>query len=126
MKFIINQSFGASDYLFDNAKALRKRSTTAEHLFWKIVRNRQIMGFKFRRQHPLKYFIADFYCHEAMLVIELDGSIHQLEHVKQNDNSREVIISELGIKVLRFTNDDIFTDLDTVINKIENHLLNFR
>ena len=84
MKLIINQSYCALPYIFDNAKVLRQRSTKAEQHLWKMIRNSQLMGFKFRRQHPLKYFIADFYCHEALLVIELDGSIHELENIKQN------------------------------------------
>ena len=126
MKPIINQSYAAASYLFDNTKALRKRSTTAELLFWKMIRNRQIMGFKFRRLHPLKYFIADFYCHEAMLVIELDGSIHELENIKQYDQRREAIINELGITVLRFTNEEIFSEADFIVEKIKAHLMNYK
>lgn len=125
MKNTINQSYGASQYLFDNAKALRKKSTTSEQLFWQIVRNRKIMDLKFRRQHPLKYFIADFYCHEVLLVIELDGGIHELETIIQNDQRREAIIRELGITVLRFTNDEIFSEVYNVIDKIEKHVVNF-
>ena len=84
------------------------------------------MGFKFRRQHPLKYFIADFYCHEAKLVVELDGNIHELENIKEYDQHREVIISELGITILRFTNDEIFSEVQNVINKMEIYLTNFK
>jgi cyclase len=123
MKPIINQSYAAASYLFDNAKALRKRSTKAEQHLWQMIRNRQLMGFKFRRQHPLKYFIADFYCHEALLVIELDGSIHELENIKQYDQQREAIITELGITVMRFSNDAVFLEADKLIEKIEAHLM---
>lgn len=126
MKPIINQSYAATSYLFDNAKALRKRSTKAEKHFWQMIRNRQLMGFKFRRQHPLKYFIADFYCHEALLVIELDGNIHDLENIKGYDKQREAIITELGITVLRFRNEEIFIQSDFVIEKIERHLNNYK
>jgi cyclase len=125
MKPIINQSYCALPYIFDNAKALRQRSTTAEQHLWKMIRNRQLMDFKFRRQHPLKYFIADFYCHEALLIIELDGSIHEIENIKQNDRQREVIITELGITVMRFNNDAVFLEADKVIEKIETHLINY-
>ncbi|HRF99616.1 MAG TPA: endonuclease domain-containing protein [Bacteroidia bacterium] len=126
MKRIINQSYGASDYLFDNAKKLRKRSTTAEHIFWQIVRSRKILGFKFRRQHPIKYFIADFYCHEASLVIELDGTIHELGNIKRYDMEREAILNGLGISVLRFTNEEVFSDIDNVILKLEKYLSSFK
>lgn len=123
MKPIINQSYCALPYIFDNAKALRQRSTKAEQYLWQMIRNRQLMGFKFRRQHPLKYFIADFYCHEALLVIELDGSIHELENIKSYDQQRETIINELGITVMRFSNDAVFLEADKVIEKIEAHLM---
>ncbi len=123
MKLIINQSYCALPYIFDNAKVLRQRSTKAEQHLWKMIRNSQLMGFKFRRQHPLKYFIADFYCHEALLVIELDGSIHELENIKQYDQQREAIITELGITVMRFSNDAVFLEADKLIEKIEAHLM---
>ena len=117
--------YGASKRIFDNANALRKKSTAAEDLLWQLIRNRHIMGYKFRRQHPLKHYIADFYCHEALLVIELDGSIHELEHIKQYDEHRETLINELGITVLRFTNEAIFSEADKVIKSIESHFLLF-
>jgi cyclase len=126
MNKIINQSYGASKYLFDNAKLLRKKGTSAEQFLWTIIRNRKILGFKFRRQHPIKYFIADFYCHEAFLVIELDGNIHELENIKTYDQKREEIINSLGITVLRFTNDEVFSDVDNLINKVEKYLINFK
>ena len=89
-----------------------------------MIRNRKVGGFKFRRQHPLKYFIADFYCHEALLVIEADGTIHDLETIQQYDKHREEVITELGITVLRFTNDSIFSEPDVVIASIETFLKN--
>jgi very-short-patch-repair endonuclease len=69
-------NLGAKNKDFVNAKVLRKTMTDAEILLWKALRNRRLNGFKFRRQHPIKGFIADFYCHEARLVIEVDGEIH--------------------------------------------------
>ncbi len=72
------------------AKGLRKRQTSAEELFWKIVRNRNMLNLKIRRQHPIGPFIVDFYCHELLLVIEIDGSIHDLEEVKEKYIKREV------------------------------------
>lgn len=68
---------GAMARTFENARLLRKVSTEAEDLLWQELRNRKLMGLKFRRQHPLKNFVADFYCAEKNLVIEVDGNVHQ-------------------------------------------------
>jgi len=91
-----------------NAITLRKPLTPAEERFWKMARNRNLLGLKFRRQHPIGPFIADFYCHELKLVVEIDGDVHDLEDVKQYDEQRENYIKELGLKVLRFQNGDVF------------------
>ncbi len=114
--------YDATKKIFDNAKSLRRKSTAAEDLLWQMLRNRKVGGFKFRRQHPLNYFIADFYCHEALLVVELDGNIHDLEIVKQYDKQREEEIIELGIQVLRFTNEEVFSEPDKVVKTIETHI----
>jgi len=111
--------YGASEKTEARAKHLRRKSTDAEKLCWKIIRNRKVMDLKFRRQHPLQHFIADFYCHEAKLVIELDGDIHELDNVRQYDERRQKAIEELGLTVLRFTNEQIFSDPDIVLKKIE-------
>jgi len=114
--------YSADLSIFDKAKLLRKDSTPAEKHFWKIIRNRNILGLKFRRQHPLLYYVADFYCHEALLVIELDGDIHNLEEIKKRDEKREKAITELGITVLRFSNNEIFLEIEKVLEKVEAHL----
>jgi len=114
--------YGATERTFDNARTLRKKSTPAEKYMWKILRNRYFNGVKFRRQHPIGPFIADFYCHEARLVIELDGSIHLLENIKEYDKYREQKILDLGLNILRFTNEEVFSETDLVLNKIENFL----
>lgn len=126
MKSKFPHYYQASQRIFDNAKLLRKETTPAEKLFWKIIRNRKILGFKFRRQHPLRYYVADFYCHEALLVIELDGSIHNLEEIKRNDEEREKAITELGITVLRFTNDELFLEIEKTLERVESHLQKFK
>lgn len=92
------------------AKELRQRQTSAEELFWKMVRNRSMLNLKIRRQHPIGKYIADFYCHELLLVIEIDGSIHDLEEVKQKDIKREAFLKAEGLRVMRFTNDDVFSN----------------
>jgi very-short-patch-repair endonuclease len=72
------------------------------------VRNRKVLDLKIRRQHPVGPYVADFYCHELKLVIEIDGEIHDLEEVKQRDERREKHLRDLGVKILRFRNDDVF------------------
>jgi very-short-patch-repair endonuclease len=104
------------------ARQLRKNETSAEWLFWQMIRNRKVKGFKFRRQHPLNKYITDFYCHEAKLVIELDGDIHLLEEIKAYDEVRENEIKELGLTVMRFNNEEIFAEAHKVIEKIEVYL----
>lgn len=79
-------------------------------------------GVKFRRQHPLGKYIADFYCHKLKLVIELDGNIHQLPEVIQNDLEKQDFLESEGLKVLRFTNDEIFGQLDKVLEQINKHI----
>lgn len=79
--------YGASNIIFKNAKALRKRQTDAERLLWQQI-NEKKLGVKFRRQHPISFYIVDFYCHEVKLIIELDGGIHDLKEHIENDFKR--------------------------------------
>ena len=78
--------YGAPSEIFMLAKELRKNSTKAEQELWKYLKNKQINGFYFRRQHPIHRFIADFFCYKAKLVIELDGRVHEEITVKESDN----------------------------------------
>ena len=106
------------------ARNLRKNNTNAEKIFWQIVRNRRIKNRKFYRQYPInfecdeqkRFFIADFYCHECKLVVEIDGNIHEKQ--KDYDKFRSFIINQLGIKVIRFKNEEIENSLDDVIAKL--------
>jgi very-short-patch-repair endonuclease len=118
MKTNLPYHFNAPDKLFDLAKELRHSQTPAEEFLWKFIRNRKVAGMKFRRQHPLGKYIADFYCYEAKLVIELDGWIHEKADIKDYDKERQEAIEEFGLKVLRFTNEDVFEDLEKIINEI--------
>ncbi len=106
---------------------IRKKSgnsgVPAEQELWNYIRKDQLNGFRFRRQHPIAQFILDFYCHDSKLAIELDGSVHDSEGQKQYDQERDKIIRELGIEVLRFKNDEVFMNLNSVLNKIRKHLL---
>jgi len=81
--------------------------TGAEKILWKELKNRNLNGLKFRRQHPIHFYIADFYCHEKRLVIEVDGEIHKRRAVKEHDENRSAELDRLGINVIRFTNDQV-------------------
>ncbi len=111
--------YEAPPEIFKLARELRKNATKAEKELWKHLRNRQINGLHFRRQHPIHRFIADFFCYKCKLVIELDGKIHDEIAVKERDIEREKIIKEFGIKVIRFSNEDVFNEIDKVLYQIQ-------
>ncbi len=113
--------YGANPILFEFAKQLRKYETSAEKLLWEHLSNKQL-GVRFRRQHPVKYFIADFYCHEKKLVIEADGGVHLIPAQYEYDQNRDYELLELGVKVLRFTNDETVNSIDQVIISIKENL----
>lgn len=85
---------GASNFIFENAKELRKDLTHSEQTLWDHLRTKPL-GYKFRRQHPLGIYIADFYCHALKLVIEIDGSIHKVAEVAIRDNYRQEILRKM-------------------------------
>jgi len=114
--------YGASAKIFEQAKILRNNMTKAEKLLWDYLSRKQLMGFKFRRQHPIADFIVDFYCHIAKLVIELDGEIHNNKEQKDYDKARTEELEEFGIKIIRFDNEEILKDIDKVLGIIERHL----
>ncbi len=99
-------------------RELRKEQTDPEKLMWSLLRNRALDGAKFRRQHPHKGYILDFYCHDAKLAIELDGSGHLKDSQMRHDEKRTKILEEEGIKVLRFWNSDVSNDTETVLGEI--------
>ena len=104
---------------------LRKTQTDAEKIFWKEVRNRKFFGLKFYRQYPIfvdfdgreTFFIADFFCFEKNKVVEIDGKIH--DYCKDHDQLRTEIINRKGIEVVRFKNEDIENDIDSVLKRLE-------
>ena len=112
--------FGAKPDIFKKAKELRLTETEAEKLLWNRLNKNQISGLSFRRQHPINQFIADFYCHKLKLVIEVDGGIHELPENKVYDICRSEIMIEYGIKVIRFSNEQIINELENVLKTIEN------
>jgi very-short-patch-repair endonuclease len=107
-----------SSKLRSNARALRKTSTDAERLLWAALRDHRLNGASFRRQVPIRNFIADFVCHAAKLVIELDGGQHFSEDAEQGDAARSTVIEAQGFKVLRFSNLDVMENCAGVLETI--------
>lgn len=102
--------------LRDSARHNRSRPTDAEDLLWSALRRRP-GGFKFRRQYAIDRFIVDFYCVKAQLVIEMDGPIH--EYKRESDSVREEHLKTRGLKIIRFTNEQVLTDLPNVLSQIQ-------
>jgi very-short-patch-repair endonuclease len=111
------------------ARALRKNQTRAEIFFWSQVRDRRLFGLKFTRQHIIqcpfdptftKFFIADFYCHQLYLIIELDGDIHEKQ--QEQDLVRSELMENNGYRVLRFRNAEGLEDWPHVISRIASFL----
>jgi len=111
--------YGATPEIFLRAAELRRNMTIAEKILWQELRSKKILNLTFRRQHPVNMFIADFYCHKARLVIEIDGSIHEVEGSREKDKGREDEFEKFGIKTIRFTNNEIFESLCRVIEDIK-------
>jgi very-short-patch-repair endonuclease len=107
-----------SDRLRTNARALRKNSTDVERILWSELRGHRLNGASFRRQVPIKNFIADFVCHTAKLVIELDGGQHFSDQAEQADAARSAVIEAQGFQVLRFSNHDVMTNRAGVLETI--------
>jgi very-short-patch-repair endonuclease len=102
------------------SRGMRHEMTRAEMILWERLRNRQVGNAKFRRQQIIAGFIADFYCHEHALVIEVDGSTHEAQH----DAERDAVFQGKGISTLRVMNTGVLSNIETVIERIENALRN--
>jgi very-short-patch-repair endonuclease len=111
-------SWNISSKLRSNARALRKNSTAAERWLWSELRNHRLNGMAFRRQVPIENYIADFVCHAAGLVIELDGGHHFSDEAEQADAGRSAVIEAKGLQVLRFNNHDVMTNRRGVLETI--------
>ncbi len=100
----------------DKRRALRRNAPPAEILLWQRLRGRQLGGFKFRRQYGIGPYIADFCCVEAQIVIELDGSSH--EEAEYYDRNRQNYFQSLGLRVVRFQNDQIYHAIDSILESL--------
>ena len=107
-------------HLKERARELRRNQTPAELEIWAAIRKKKL-GVEFHRQVPLSHYIVDFYCHEIGLAIEVDGKIHDIQVIK--DGQRQGKLEQFGVHFLRFTNDEVFSDLNTVLNKIKDKIL---
>ena len=103
-------------------RELRQRQTEAEKILWYKLRNRQLDGAKFRRQHPIGNYIVDFACLEKNLIIEIDGSQHNKEQAKEKDEQRTLWLEKESYKIIRFWNSDILNNIEGVLLYIKNVL----
>lgn len=101
------------------ARELRNNSTKAEIRLWMQLKTRQLCGLDFDRQKPIDKYIVDFFCVDIMLAIEVDGASHDWEETQVKDEEKEARLNELGVTVLRFTDNQIFHDMDKVLDRIE-------
>ncbi|MGE3320213.1 MAG: endonuclease domain-containing protein [Candidatus Berkiella sp.] len=104
--------------LKEYSRDLRNNLTIPESILWRHLRCRQILGVKFYRQKPLLHYIVDFYSHQAKLAIECDGAQHLEKEHLINDKERDAQLSELGVRVLRFSNREIVESLDVVLSEV--------
>jgi very-short-patch-repair endonuclease len=105
------------------ARQLRNRSTKAEIKLWNFLKRKQLMSYDFHRQKPLDNYIVDFFCNKLRLAIELDGYTHGFEEVFERDEVKAQKLRELGITVLRFTDDDVMNNIDNVLRSIQEFIL---
>jgi len=108
--------------LANRARELRKKQTPAEEVFWHLVRNRQFMGLKFRRQHQIGNYIVDFYCDDQKLIVEFDGAVHDGPERKRVDQKRDAYLTSLGNKVLRFRNQKLLENPQDTLSQIAQSL----
>jgi len=105
--------FRVDPWLLDFARGMRHNAVSSEQKLWRCLRDRQLNGHKFRRQVPMDKYVADFYCVASRLVVELDGDSH--EERQEYDAQRTLALSRGGLSVVRFTNDDVQSNLENVL-----------
>ncbi len=108
------------------ARTLRRNATRAERRLWPGLRREQVAGFRFRRQVILGRFIADFACHDARMIVELDGATHSTDEEIARDAARSAALAAQGFDILRFTNEDVYSNLDGVLETVRMRLMELR
>jgi len=117
-KYVFTGDPGTWNVLKDFGRDHRKTPTPAEELLWQALRNRQLSGFKFRRQHTIGWFIADFVCISEKLVVEVDGGYHTPHEQRQLDEARTAYLNNVGFRVIRFTNEEVLQDSEGILAEI--------
>ncbi len=112
---------GAKPEIFKNAEKLRANMTKSELLIWQFLKTKPL-GVKFRRQHPINRYILDFYCHQKRLAIEIDGGYHLSSEQKEKNMQRTLYLNGVGIKEIRYTNEEVLNSLEIIKSKIESEL----
>ncbi|QJP35964.1 endonuclease domain-containing protein [Nonlabens sp. Ci31] len=112
---------GATPSVFENAQKLRDHMTETEQKIWEFLKMKP-MGYKFRRQHPLAGYVLDFYCHRLRLSLEIDGGYHIQKEQKEKDVERTIYLENMGISEIRFTNEQVLNDYETIIEIINSKL----
>lgn len=107
------------------ARQLRNNSTQSEIKLWKCLKGKKMYGYDFHRQKPIDNYIVDFFCNKLELAIECDGYSHQILEVWEKDVKKTNRLNELGIKVLRFSDDEVMNDIENVLRSIEDYILTF-
>ncbi len=102
----------------ERARALRRNQTDAERILWRALKGKQLNGCRFRRQHPMGVYIVDFVCLERKLIIELDGDQHGFPEHVEHDEKRSLWLQTKGYHVARFWNDEVYGNLDGVLDAI--------
>ena len=110
---------GAEPHQFKYARQLRRDMTKAEKVLWEHLRARRFMDLKFRRQHPILEFIADFYCHKLKLIVEVDGKYHEEDDATYYDSERTKEMKRYGYSVVRFSNERILKNIDEVLVELK-------
>jgi len=105
-------------YVLELCRQLRARQTPAEAILWEALRNRRLASFKFRRQHPLGRYVADFYCAAAALIIELDGAVHDRPEQREYDEGRQAELVGRSLTVLRLRNSDVEHNIAEALQRI--------
>ncbi|MEP5614428.1 MAG: endonuclease domain-containing protein [Cyclobacteriaceae bacterium] len=113
-----NMFYGAPPSIYEKAKMLRASMTKHEKILWEVLKSNKVLGLRFKAQHPIHSFVADFYCHKLKLVIEIDGSSHDTIDQQSYDEGRNFDMKELGISTIRFSNSDIDNDLNHVRDRV--------
>lgn len=118
----MSMHYNANPILFGFAKKMRAHPTEAEEFLWKQLSSEDFNHWHFRRQHPILFFVADFYCHKSKLIIEVDGGYHSLPQQHEYDEKRQNELEEIGLKVIRFTNEQVLFDIENTLSKIKKQL----